>query len=133
MKLTRNIALVMATLAFGAAPAVAIASGNSKSANAPGHTKTTKTKPATTSNTSSSTKAYGRYCQNMSKTRVSGTTLKGTPFSQCVIAMAQLAKSSKTTPKTACAGMSKKHVQGVKQTVFSKCVSDAAKLRASTH
>jgi len=133
MKLTRNIALIMATLAFGAAPAVAIASGNSKSANAPGHTKTTKTD--TKSNTSSSTKAYGRYCksQNESKTHVSGQ--KGTPFSQCVIALAKVAKNSKINPTTACKGMSGKHVAGSssKGTPFSECVVAAAKLRASSH
>jgi len=135
MKLTRNIALIMATLAFGAAPAVAIASGNSKSANAPGHTKTTKTD--TKSNTSSSTKAYGRYCksQNESKKRVPGDTLKGTPFSQCVVALAKVAKNSKINPTTACKGMSGKHVAGSssKGTPFSECVVAAAKLRASSH
>jgi len=131
MKLTRNIALIMATLAFGAAPAVAIASGNShgKSGTAPGQTKAANTN----TNTSSSTKAYGRYCksQNESKTHVSGQ--KGTPFSQCVIAMEKLAKNAKTTPTTACKNLSKKHVSGQKGTPFSECVVAAAKLRASSH
>jgi len=128
MKLTRNIALVMATLAFGAAPAVVIASDHGKSTTAPGHVKT---KTANTPNTSNSTTAYGRACKGMSKTHVSGQ--KGTPFSQCVIAMEKLAKSAKTTPKTACATESKKHVKGTKGTPFSQCVSAAAKMRASTH
>jgi hypothetical protein len=130
MKLTRNIALVMATVAFGAAPAVAIASGHGKSANAPGHIKTAKTPTTKTPNTSSSTTAYGRACKGTSKTHVSGQ--KGTPFSQCVIAMEKLAKSAKTTPKTACSTESKKHVKGTKGTPFSQCISAAAKLRAST-
>ena len=133
MKLTRNIAVLVATLAFGAAPAVAIASGNSKSANAPGHTKSTKTN----TNTSSSTKAYGRDCkgQDLIKKHVPGSTLKGTPFSQCVIALAKVAKNSKVNPTTACKGMSGKHVPGStsKGTPFSACVVAAAKLRASLH
>ncbi|HUY59755.1 MAG TPA: hypothetical protein VMV16_08605 [Solirubrobacteraceae bacterium] len=131
MKLTRNIAVVMATLAFGAAPAVAIASNHGKSANAPGHTKSANTKPATTPDTSKSTTAYGRACSAMSRTHVSGQ--KGTPFSQCVIAMEKLAKSAKTTPKTACASFSKKHVKGTKGTPYSQCISAAAKLRHTTH
>lgn len=130
MKLTRNIALVMATLAFGAAPAVAIASGHGKSANAPGHTKKTANTPSTTSNTSS-TKAYGRFCQAESKKHVKG--MKGTPFSQCVVAAAHAAKSAKTTPKTACATELKKHVKGMKGTPFSQCVSAAAKAQSSAH
>jgi len=128
MKLTRNIALVMATLAFGAAPAVAIAAGShGKSTTASGQTKTAKTN----ANTSKSTTAYGRACKDMSKTHVSGQ--KGTPFSECVAAMEKLAKSAKTTPKTACASMSKKHVKGQKGTLFSQCVTAGAKLRASSH
>jgi hypothetical protein len=130
MKLTRNIAVLMATLAFGAAPAVAIASGHGKSANAPGHTKTVKTPNTNTPNTSSSTKAYGRFCQAELKTHVKG--MKGTPFSQCVTAAAHAAKSPKTTPKTACATELKKHVKGMKGTPFSQCVSAAAKAQAST-
>ena len=55
-------------------------------------------------------KAYGRYCQNQSKAHVAGQ--KGTPFSQCVTAMAKLASGSPASPKTACAAMSKQHVAG---------------------
>ena len=72
-------------------------------------------------------KAYGRYCQNQSKKHIPGE--KGTPFSQCVTAMAKVAKDSKTSPKAACAGLSKKHVAGQKGTPFSNCVVAAARLR----
>jgi hypothetical protein len=72
-------------------------------------------------------KAYGRYCQNQSKEHVAGQ--KGTPFSQCVTAMAKLASGATTSPTSACAAMSKKHVAGQKGTPFSNCVSAAAKLK----
>jgi hypothetical protein len=71
-------------------------------------------------------KAYGRHCQNQSKKHVAGQ--KGTPFSQCVTAMAKLATGTTASPKAACASMSKKHVAGEKGTPFSRCVSAGAKL-----
>src|SRR5437016_6160628 len=71
-------------------------------------------------------KAYGRYCQNQSKKHVAGQ--KGTPFSQCVTAMAKLATGKTDSPKVACSAMSKKHVAGEKGTPFSRCVAAGAKL-----
>jgi hypothetical protein len=71
-------------------------------------------------------KAYGFYCQGESKKHVDGE--KGTPFSQCVTAMAKLANGNTDNPRTACAGESKKHVDGEKGTPFSQCVSAGAKL-----
>ena len=41
-------------------------------------------------------KAYGVYCQDQSKKHVNGE--KGTPFSQCVTAMAKAANNEKLTP-----------------------------------
>lgn len=114
----KHIAPLIAALVFGTTPAVALAAGNSGSA--PGHTKTTATTPTTTG-TTSPTKAFGNYCQSQSKKHVAGQ--KGTPFSQCVTALAHAAKSPKTTPSAACAAMSKKHVAGSKGTPFSECVS----------
>jgi hypothetical protein len=72
-------------------------------------------------------KAYGFYCQGESKKHVDGQ--KGTPFSQCVTAMAKLANGNTDNPSKACAGESKKRVEGQKGTPFSKCVSAAAKLQ----
>jgi hypothetical protein len=72
-------------------------------------------------------KAYGVYCQKESKKHVAGQ--KGTPFSQCVTAMAKLAHGSTKSPVAACATLSKKHIAGQKGTPFSQCVSAAAKLK----
>jgi hypothetical protein len=72
-------------------------------------------------------KAYGVYCKGESKRHVEGE--KGTPFSQCVTAMAKAAKSERLTARQACKGLSKKHVKGEKGTPFSRCVKAAAQLR----
>jgi hypothetical protein len=72
-------------------------------------------------------KAYGRYCQNQSKKHVAGQ--KGTPFSQCVTAMAKLASGQTNSPKAACSAMSKKHVAGQKGTPYSRCVVAGAQLK----
>ena len=95
-----------------------------------GNTPTTATTTTATTSTSTSTvpsqaKAYGFYCQNQSKVHVAGQ--KGTPFSQCVTAMAKAAHGA--SPKAACAAVSKKHVAGQKGTPFSLCLSAAAKLK----
>jgi hypothetical protein len=70
--------------------------------------------------------AYGFYCQNQSKKHVAGT--PGTPFSQCVTAMAKLAKGTTTSPKAACAALSRKHDAGHAGTPFSRCVTAGAQL-----
>ena len=72
-------------------------------------------------------KAYGTYCAEESRKHVAGQ--KGTPFSQCVTAMAKLATGKTDKPRTACKGLSKKHVAGQHGTPFSQCVSAAAKLK----
>jgi hypothetical protein len=94
-------------------------------------------KPGTTTNQTTTTtagqpgappahaNAYGRYCQNQSKRHVPGQ--KGTPFSQCVTAMAKAAHGQ--SPAAACAGLSKKHVAGQRGTPFSRCVVAAAQLK----
>ena len=107
-------------------------------ADDPGHhngntTTTSTTTTTTTSSTSSTTattlpsqaKGYGFYCQSQSKKHVAGQ--KGTPFSQCVTAMAHLASGQTNSPKTACATMSHKP-DGQKGSPFSRCVSSGAKL-----
>jgi hypothetical protein len=75
--------------------------------------------------------AYGFYCQNQSKTHVAGT--PGTPFSQCVTAMAKLDKGTTTSPRVACAALSHKHVAGQTGSPFSRCVSAGAKLLQDKH
>ena len=71
-------------------------------------------------------KAYGKYCQTQSKKHVKGQ--KGTPFSQCVTAMAKLASGETASPRSACKALSHKRVDGQKGTPFSKCVSGGARL-----
>jgi hypothetical protein len=135
MKFTRNVAVIVATLAFGAAPAIAIAGGKGSSQNAPGHTKSTTTMTTTSSTTSgASTAAYGRICAAESESTKHVTGMKGTPFSTCVVALAQADKSSKASASSACKTESKKRVKGstTKGTPFSECVSAVAKLRSST-
>jgi hypothetical protein len=73
-------------------------------------------------------KAYGKYCQNESKTHVAGQ--HGTLFSKCVTDMAKAANDPASNPTSNCQGESKKHVAGQHGTAFSKCVSDAAKLHS---
>ena len=126
MKFTRNIAVAAVTLAFGIAPAVALAGGPGKSSAAPGHNKTTTT---TTAGGSSPTKAYGHFCQGESKKHVAGE--RGTPFSQCVVALAHANRDARATARAACSSLSKKHVAGQTGTPFSECVTAVAKLRAS--
>lgn len=75
--------------------------------------------------------AYGFYCQNQSKTHVAGT--PGTPFSQCVTAMAKLAKGTTNSPKAACAALSHKHDAAQKGSPFSRCVTAGAKLLQDEH
>jgi hypothetical protein len=72
-------------------------------------------------------KAYGKFCQDQSKKHVAGQ--KGTPFSQCVTAMAKLANGETDSAATACKSLSKKHVRGQKGTPYSRCIVAAAKLR----
>jgi hypothetical protein len=118
---TRNkLALLSATALLAVAPA-AMAHGGPPSHH--GHAT-----PGPKAGLPAKAKAYGRYCQGESKKHVAGQ--KGTPFSQCVTAMAKLASGATSSPHKACKGESKKHVAGQKGTPFSKCVSAAAKLKS---
>ena len=131
MKLHLKIALVIGALALATAPAIALATppadhgqGHGKG---PHYTPENPETPGPGAGLPDKAKAYGVYCQGQSKKYVKGE--KGTPFSQCVTAMAKAAKNEKLSPGQACKGMSKKHVKGEKGTPFSRCVKAAAKLR----
>jgi hypothetical protein len=76
-------------------------------------------------------KAYGKSCQDQSKKHITGQ--RGTPFSQCVTAMARLATGKTDSARAACRGASKKHVKGQNGTPFSRCVSAGAKLLRQQH
>jgi hypothetical protein len=142
-----KLAMIIATLALGVAPALALANDSGEhptgaSTSTPtGPPATTPVVPTATTPPSnhgnahkSSTpgpaaslpakaKAYGRRCQGQSKTHVAGT-----PFSKCVTDMAKLANGVTKNPHIACKDLSKKHVAGQHGTPFSQCVSAGAKL-----
>ena len=62
-------------------------------------------------------RAYGRFCKDESKKHsdaAEGT--KGTPFSQCVTAMAKLANGQSSSPRTACTALSTKRSDGAEGT-----------------
>jgi hypothetical protein len=121
MFLSRVLVLLMAIATVGSAGALW-----AKPPTKPQSTTTTQT---TSSDPPTHTKAYGRYCQNQSKQHVPGQ--KGTPFSQCVTAMAKAAHGQ--SPVAACAALSKKHVAGEQGTPFSRCVAGAAQLKRDQH
>jgi hypothetical protein len=136
-KLQKMVALAASGLVL-ATGGVAVAAttgnpghGNQGSTQSTGTTTTTTTTTPGGKSVPSNAKAYGVYCQNQSKQHVAGQ--KGTPFSQCVTAMAKLAKGTTDSPKVACASMSKKHVAGQKGTPYSNCVSAGAKLLKDKH
>lgn len=107
---------------------VALASNPAHPNNGHGTTTTAAvTTTGTTSTNPSTPKAWGVACKSFSKKHLAGH--PGTPFSQCVTAMA---KAAHGVPfKAACAALSKKHVAGEEGTLFSRCVSAAAKLNGS--
>jgi hypothetical protein len=115
MKRIAAIALIVGVAGAGVSPAVA-----GKPVDTPGPKAGKKAKA----------KAYGKYCKGQSKKHVKGE--KGTPFSQCVTAMAKVARDDRIRPKRACKNLSKKRVKGEKGTPFSRCVVAAAKLKKNT-
>jgi len=138
MKIYTRFALLTATMALGAAPALAVGpptgtpiptnTGTSHMPSNPG-SQGAAHKPATpgpSASLPSKAKAYGKYCQGQSKTHVAGT--PGTAFSKCVTDMTKLANGSTKNPRTACKDESKTHVAGTAGTAFSLCVSGGAKL-----
>lgn len=124
MRIQHKLGVVIATFAFGFAPALALAShpNNGK------HTGQTTTGQTSTGqqNSQANAKAFGKLCSTEPKKHVAGQ--KGTPFSQCVNAMAKAASGQAKSPGQACKGMDKKHVSGMKGTPFSQCVVAAAHL-----
>jgi hypothetical protein len=138
MRTITKFAGLVALLAFAAAPAWAAVppSDNPGAEHRPTVTppanKGTEHKPATPgpkADLPAKAKAYGRHCQDQSKKRSDadeGT--KGTPFSQCVTAMAKLAKGTTDSPRAACKDLGKEHAKGEKGTPFSRCVVAGTKL-----
>ena len=134
MTLGTKAALLVSGLALVVSPAAALASGSPGDPGAPDNqgtqnaaaNKPSDAQPGAGATLPAKAKAYGRYCQNQSKKHVAGQ--KGTPFSQCVTAMAKLASGKTDSPRAACKTLSHKHVDGQSGTPFSRCVSGGAKL-----
>jgi hypothetical protein len=126
-KLSR-LAVVVALLGLAATPAFAAGPPS----DTPPANRGTENKPATPgpkADLPAKARAYGRRCDDQSKKRsdaAEGT--KGTPFSQCVTAMAKLASGESSSPRAACKELSKKHEKGEKGTPFSRCVVEGAKV-----
>lgn len=132
MKLHRKLAVILGALALALAPAAALAAQSPTGAehgNGPKYGPEQPPTPGPSATLPEKAKAYGVYCKDESRKHVAGE--KGTPFSQCVTAMAKAAKNDKLTARQACKGLSKKHAKGEKGTAFSRCVVAAAKLKQS--
>jgi hypothetical protein len=125
MKLHLRIAMVVGALALTTAPAVALAT-QPENPGSQGSGSETLT-PGPKAGLPAKTKAYGHYCNEESRKHVAGE--EGTPFSQCVTAMAKAANHKNMSPGQACKGTSGKHVKGEKGTPHSRCVAEAVKLK----
>jgi hypothetical protein len=136
MRTTSSIATTAAVLALLAGPGLAAGDpppGSPSGDHSQAGSHPAVTEPSTfeappagpSASPATKAKAYGKNCQGQSKKHVAGQ--KGTPFSQCVTAMAKVA-TGKANPTTACKTLSKKHVAGQKGTPYSRCVVAAAKL-----
>ncbi len=134
MKLQIKIVMVLGALALAVAPAMALAdqpADPGSQGNGPSYQPAAPTPPGPNATLPEKAKAYGVQCKGFSKKHVQGE--KGTPFSQCVTAMAKAVTNDDLTPRQACKDLSKKHVKGEKGTEFSRCVVAAAKLRKEQH
>jgi hypothetical protein len=125
MNLNVRLALLVGVLALILTPTAALAQGVEYAPEHPEHP--THPMPGPKASLPEKAKAYGVYCRSFPKKHVKGE--KGTPFSQCVTAMAKAATSEGTTTREACAAFSKRHVKGEKGTPFSRCVVAAAQVK----
>src|SRR5215216_5809375 len=128
LKTISILAVFAAMVAVAVTPALAVGPPS----DTPPANQGTEHKPATpgpNAGLPAKAKAYGRYCKEESKKRsdaAEGT--KGTPFSQCVTAMAKLATDKTDSPRKACKTLSKERAEGAKGSPFSICVKGGAKL-----
>ena len=130
MKIQPKLLMLIATIAFGVTPALALANGPGAHPTGPPSNHGAAT-PGPHAGLHAKARAYGKDCQGQSKTHVAGT--PGTPFSKCVTDMAKLANGSTHNPRTACKNESKTHVAGTPGTPYSLCVSSGAKLLKTHH
>jgi len=128
MSLKTTFAVLVGVLALALTPAAALADGVEYAPAHPEHpAHPPHPAPGPKSPMPEKAKAYGVYCRGFSKKHVSGQ--KGTPFSQCVTAMAKAVTADGTTAREACRSFSKKHTAGEKGTPFSRCVVAAAQAK----
>jgi hypothetical protein len=125
MNVKTKIAVLLGASALLLTPAAAVAQGPEYAPEHAAHP--THPMPGPKASLPEKAKAYGVYCRGFSKKHVKGQ--KGTPFSQCVTAMAKATTGQTTTAKVACKGLSKEHVRGQKGTLFSRCVVAAAQAK----
>jgi hypothetical protein len=125
MNLKTRFAVLVGVLTLIMTPTAALAQGVEYAPEHPEHP--THPTPGPKASLPEKAKAYGVYCRSFPKKHVKGQ--KGTPFSQCVTAMAKAATSEGTTAREASAGFSKQHVKGEKGTPFSRCVVAAAQVK----
>ena len=131
MRITSLVATTAATAALLVVPGLAagdppVGSPSGDHSAAGSHPAKDTPTPPPSASAGAKAKAYGKHCVSESKKHVDG--LKGTPFSQCVTAMAKLATGKSSSPRSACKDLSKKHEKGEKGTPFSRCVVEGAKL-----
>jgi hypothetical protein len=138
MRMTSKLVVLLSSGVVALAPALALAAGDALAHGKPTTPHGQSRRPSSPTTTSGSTspsvmpsqaEAYGKLCQGESKTHVKGE--KGTAFSRCVVAMAQLAAHKTSNPHEACKTESKKHVDGEHGTAYSRCVAAANKLLRS--
>ena len=122
MDFKTRFAVLAGTLALVLMPSAALAQGVEYTPAHPAHPT-----PGPKAPLPEKARAYGVYCRGFSKKHITGE--RGTPFSQCVTAMAKAATNKDTTPREACQGFSKKHVADAKGTPFSRCVVAAARVK----
>ena len=123
-----KIFLLMGAFVLTAIPAIALATPSQE--HGPQYAPGQET-PGPNAPLPDKAKAYGRYCKTESRKHVAGE--KGTPFSQCVTAIAKAAHDESKTAREACQLLSKKHVKGVAGTPFSKCVKGVGQMRKEQH
>ena len=126
MHLKTRIAVLLGALTLVLAPSAALAHEVEYEVEGPPKTKPL---PGPGASAAKKSKAYGAYCSRagFARKHVAGT--PGTPFSQCVTAMARAATVRDITPGRACQGFSKTHVAGQAGTPYSQCVAAAAKVK----
>ena len=133
MHVMKRIGALIGVVALLLTPTAAFATGPEYAPEHPTHpTHPAHPTPGPKAPLPQKAKAYGVYCREYSKKHVAGQ--KGTPFSQCVTAMAKMATApATTTPKEACkVFLKQKHVKGEKGTPFSRCVVAAAQVKKDT-